>query len=447
MANLVTGIREQAVDAAIDEAKDLLRQVMGEKSPERKETEAAIADQAETRVETSRVPAGAAGRTIPSDLRDSRYRALGPAGAHRNADDDVLAQRYFIALKNHDQMTLREIAADDNHKRASLAIGDPGANFGVSDGTGAQLLPLPLANYLQVVIYRNARMRNWARKFDAGSGDSLRIPIQNAKSTVAYFAESATISEGTPTVSDGVKLTLQKLAGRGDITDEMMASSAFNVGSWLQVDVGENMAEFEDLTMYQDGAGSGSNEPIGLEASDTTTATTPPYYVAVAPGQTGANDFLDPGTLTLAHLNTMYYALPERHRRNAIWTGPDSLGLILSGLVDDQGRPILNLQNNEAQIVGDSDAAGQVGTIFGRPFVNMPGLEGVGEDSNRLYFIRMDRSYAMLERGQITAKASEHVSFLSDTTVFKFTRMADGQPIGNRTAGLPFDYVYSGNLL
>jgi HK97 family phage major capsid protein len=150
--------------------------------------------------------------------------------------------------------------------------------------------------------------------------------------------------------------------------------------------------------------------------------------------------------ISLDFITDMYYALPEKHRRNAIWSGPDTIAAILSKVVDGNGRPIFSFASNPAEVVGDNDAVGQVGTLFRRPFINMPGQEGVGEDKNRLYFSAMDRTFAMLEKGGIRAESSRDFKFTSDLTTFKFVRRVDGQPIGNRTAGLPFDYVYGGNL-
>lgn len=416
--------------------------------PARSEVDAAIADQSLTRDAEGRVlTGGEAGRTIPASLAPYRYRALGPAGAFRNPDTDVLCQRWFRALRDKDGNAITAMQADDQKLRAALAIGTPGANFGISDGSGGQLLPLPLADYLQRIISRNARVRSHARVFDApiGAGDSLRVAIQDVRSTVSYGPESGTNTETGPEAKIAVKLSLVKLLGRGDVTDELLDSTAFNVGEWFSTDIGENMAEFEDLKMWQDGAGNASDEPEGLEASDTTTTgpNLPAYYVPVATDQDA--DFTAAGTLTADHLLDMYFAAPERHRQNMIWAGPDSVALLLSKLIVN-GRAVLNLHDQPLATVGDVDAAGQVSTVLGKPFINMPGKEGVGEDANRLYFIRMDRAYFILERGQIRAKVSTDVRFLEDETVFTFSRMADGRPAGNKTAGLPFDYVYSGNL-
>lgn len=356
-------------------------------------------------------------------------------------------------------MLLTEMAAADvvtrqrlglDYQRAPLAIGAPGANFGVSGGTAAQFVPLELADVVQAVVYRKARLRRWAMPFEAGVSDNLRLPMQDAAPTVQYTAEGVAITPGEPTAADGVKLDLVQLTSLNDITDQLLLSTPFNVGNWLDRQVGEKMAEFEDLKMYRDG--DGVNEPAGFEAKDTTTATTPAEsFVPVKTDQTGANDFLDPATLTAPHVKKMFFALPEAHRGGAIWMGSDTVAEILSNLTDGQGRDVLNMQNAPSSIVGDAESSGEVGTLHNRPFINMPGKEDITatppEDTNRLYFAAMDRSYAILERGGIQAASSVDFKFNQRLTTFRFIRDADGQPTGNRTSGLPVDYVYTGSLI
>lgn len=466
VTQLATKLREQqlanrddgeqaGIDAGIEAAKELVREAM--KTPKSGAVDAAIAAQDAEPVEGDQrvqAPYGAGGRTRPAALSDIRYRRLGKRGEHRSADSDVACQRWLIAMKDNNSVALAEIGAADTlarqraglpYERAPLAIGAVGANFGVSGGTGAQFVPLELSDYLQAVIYRNARLRNWSRNFEAGVGDNLRIGIQDGKPTTAFVQEGVAITPGEPTNSDGVKLDLQQIANLSDITDQLLLSTPFNVGDWLSTQVGEQMAEVEDLKMYQTGAGSASFEPAGLEASDTTTTgpNLPAYFVPAA-AQTA--NFTVPGVIDLDLIIDMFFKLPENHRRNAIWSGPDTVAAILSKVVDSNGRPIFNFANNPAAVVGDSDAVGQVGTMMNRPYINMPGKEGVGEDANRLYLSAMDRTYAMLERGGIQAESSRDFKFDKRLTTFRFIRDVDGQPIGNRTLTLPFDYVYSGNL-
>jgi HK97 family phage major capsid protein len=78
----------------------------------------------------------------------------------------------------------------------------------------------------------------------------------------------------------------------------------------------------------------------------------------------------------------------------------------------------------------------------------MPGLTGsAGEEFNRLYFINMPRSYAILEAGGIRVAATTEggTAFATDMTHFRFIRRVDGAPFNNPIAASP-QYVYTGNI-
>ena len=95
-------------------------------------------------------------------------------------------------------------------------------------------------------------------------------------------------------------------------------------------------------------------------------------------GATTATDPLDlNATGNPGHLAKMFFALPEEARRNAIWSGGDQVMQALTNMRDGAGRQILNLQNNPQQIVGDQIGGGAIGTIYGRPVVNLPGKQAV----------------------------------------------------------------------
>jgi HK97 family phage major capsid protein len=119
-------------------------------------------------------------------------------------------------------------------------------------------------------------------------------------------------------------------------------------------------------------------------------------------------------------------------------------------MVDLNGRPILRLASEAGGIVSDAQAGGVTSTVLGRPFVEMPGLLTTGtpgEDDNRLYFVNMPRSYAILEAGGIRVAATTEggSAFTDDTTHFRFIRRVDGQPFNNPVGARP-QYVYTGSI-
>jgi HK97 family phage major capsid protein len=440
MASLVTSMVQDAEDKAEDKLRELVLSLRKGKSTE------SLQEPIEQEPTRERVPARSAGRTLPASLTDSRYRFL-PAWQRefRNPDDDYQVSRFLRALAGKDHVTLRAIAADDALVRADLLEGvSTGAPF---DGTAGQLLPLPISNYLLEVLYKAARMRQHARVFQRTAGASLRIPIQGVASGSTWTAEGVAASGTSPTVAKNLNLVLQKLTNLVEVTNEVLEDEVFGLASWLVTDVGMEMAETEDVALYRDGSGAGDDEPRGFEAADTTAtgATLDPAWYVQGPDQ--AADNIATTDIDYVSLVKMYYRLPEKERAGAIWTGNSSIAQFLSTIVDLNGRPILRTANEAGGIVGDAEAGGETRTVLGRKFIEMPGLEGVGEDANRLYFVNMSRSYAMLEAGGIRVAATTEGgdAFAEDATWFRFIRRVDGAPFNNQVAARP-QYVYMGNI-
>jgi len=397
-------------------------------------------------VEAAVTPARSAGRTHPAALSDFRYSRLPEWQREvRTPDTDMLCARFMRAIRDGNQTVLRQIASDDHLLRADMLEG--GSTGGPHDGTVGQLLPLPMANYILTTVYQQSRIRSWALvNVRSGAGSTLRIPIQGQESGSSWRAEadSTPITGHEPTVDQFVQLMLQTHMNLSRISNEALEDSAFNVGQFLQNDVGMQFAEAEDITMYQDGAGAASNQPIGFETADVSAGTAPAYYVPTA---AQAADFAAPTTITLEHLQKMFYALPEMERRNATWTGPASIMQTLSALIDLTGRPVLRQQNDAAHVVGDSMASAGTTTLFGRPVLEMPGKVGTGQDSNRLYFGNGQKSYAILEAGGLRVAASQEANgaFEANMTHYRFIHRIDGQPVGNTIVARP-QYVYTGNI-
>jgi HK97 family phage major capsid protein len=438
MASLVTVMAQESEDRATDKVTALVHSLLkGKKSNTDLVTEPI--EQA-----PARVPARSAGRTLPASLTDSRYRFL-PAWqrAFRNPDEDYQVARFMRALACNDQVTLRTIAAEDRLVRADLEEGTSTAGAPFS-GTAGQLLPLPISNYLLEAMYKGARMRQHARVFQRSVGASLRIPMQDAVSVSTWTDESAAASGTEPTASGAINLVLQKLTNLVGVSNEVLEDEVFGLASWLINDVGMEMAQTEDGALYSSGTGT-NDQPRGFEAGDSTGTSAPVYFVKTL---TQAADNEAATLIDYLHLIKMYYALPEKERAGAIWTGNSVLAQILSSMLDLNGRPILAMANDPGMIVGDAEAGAQTRMVFGRPFIEMPGKTGaVDETVNRLYFVNMSRSYAILEAGGIRVAATTEggTAFATDQTHFRFIRRVDGAPFNNPIPTSP-QYVYTGNI-
>ncbi len=422
----------------VDEFETMLQGTSRQATPEQTQVNEVLDE-----IETTRVarPYGSAGRTIPAALSPARYNAL-PAWqrSFRTPQVDLMCQRYFRALSLKDHVELRRINDESNDLcRATMAIGDlEAAVGGAFDGTVGQSVPLAVANYVNEALYRLARFRQLVR---VATGSNLRVPLQTTISSSTWTAEAAALTPGEPSVSDALVLQLEKLDTLAVLTNESLEDGdAFGLVAWMINDVVMQMAETEDTALYSTGDSSG--KPNGFELSDTSAGTSPAYFV---PTVTQAANFALATVIDYFHIVAMFFALSEKERSQAIWTGPDTVMETLSSIVDGNGRPIFRDALAPGDVVGDAPSAAATGSIFRRPVWNLPGLEGTGQDSNRLYFMNPTRTYQILESGQIRVEASRDAGFADDTTHYRFTRRVDGGSIGNNIAGR-FQYVYCGNI-
>ncbi len=403
---------------------------------------------------------GTALRADPAELSDYRYRAL-PTWQRemRTPDNDYAVARYFrglfLAHKGHGDggdggALLKQVMGEDKerrrHMRATLDIGATGGTDGVFAGEIGEALPLPVANYVNEILYRSSRFLALTRQFSGT--ESMRVPIQGTASTSLPIDEKETITANPGSVKLHRNLRLQKQAAAAVISNESLEApgTAFSIVQWLTDDAGSELGEKQDALLWATGTGAAASEPSAMELNDVIVDETghPGFFPL------GAVQIADHTAITLidaASVRALFYAQPEAERRNSIWAGPDQVMLAVSNIVDGNERQIYADANDPSKLVGDDLASGAIGTMHGRPVFNLPGAEavlGAASDSNenRLYLINVPRSYATLVMGGVRVAVSPDASFLDDLTTFRFTHRYDGGAIGNRvTTRLNYRFI------
>jgi HK97 family phage major capsid protein len=397
----------------------------------------------ENRIES--VPALSAVRAIPAALAPWRYKRL-PEWQRdfRSADSDIRIQQFLRALARGE--------------RADLLQGDESDEGAPMDGTVGQLVPLELSSYVDAALYRFSKMHQMARIFTGTS--TLRVPLQTSVSVSTWTAEGATIAADEPTLGKPTdfNLVLQKLTNLAVISNEAL-DDAFGLAEWLTLDVSQEMGQEEDLKFYS--TGNGSTQPRGLELGMATTVDEPDQYYVPTGTQVQGN-FQTPTFIDYKHIQNMFYSLPEQARSAAVWTGNDlierALDDMLDGLDNLSGRPQFEMTEIPIGTISDGIANTPTRSVFGRPFVNMPGLldeSGTpGQDDNRIYFIDMRRSYAILRQDLRVDRSAMGAGFANDQTVFRFVHRVDGKPFERFASSPNFAtgdfsqsaYVYTGAI-
>jgi HK97 family phage major capsid protein len=239
---------------------------------------------------------------------------------------------------------------------------------------------------------------------------------------------------------------------------------AFGLAEWLTLDVGRQMAEEEDVKFYSSsGLGPDSEMPFGFERGATTLSNQPiEYYVPTVHQMTvGGGDWADETYIDYVHMEKMFAALPLESRVNAAWMGGSIVEQAILSMragPDADGSPMFPMMDvPSATAVGAANLPGM--NIFGRPFIQMPGIQSPNRpvlgNSNRLYFVDMRRSYAILESGEIRASRSGSSSFATDSTDFRFIDRVDGSPFEVNTSDPAYatndysrsSYVYTSGII
>lgn len=409
----IRDLQDTLVEKATRTVEDALRaareRVMADESPAKV--------QAETRSE----------RVKPvverfAQASDARYRNLPEWQREiRTPEGDHAIWRWLNAAVRRDVATMREVY-EETRAGSTLEVGDPGTP--IADGSGGALVPQPLANIINTVLYRRGRMRNLATLVTSPN-NTLAVPVQDQSSATSWIAEGAALTTSgtqTPNYSEAVQLQKKKLTNFSIITAEMLADSSFAVANWVTDDVSRNMAAAEDVA-FCTGSGAGAN-PKGFEIQDT-----------VAGAQANEID-LTGNNITYAKLVEMMFTLGEGYRQGAVWMCNDHVLSKLSVLLDDNGRSIFQFADRPLMIVGDEfTAPGATGTVLGRPIYNLPMATSAAgtADTDRLYLSDIRRHYIVLTDGNVRMDVSSEYGFSTDTIAIRTILRTDGTPWSTST--------------
>lgn len=304
---------------------------------------------------------------VIGDARDGLYRRMeqGRAGlalaefrVTRNPGMDAIAARWANAVASgnvaervrlYDELNDRYLKAM-GISRASLLEGLPTGENPLSNGSGAELLPLPLANQLIVERDKASKFRGLVNVFPM-TAQVQRIPVLPTVTATARL-ENASYTDNTPT-ADSALLTAKDIGVLFSAGRNFLEDSAFNIVNQLTVVAGGAIGAEEDIQICTSTANAGDITQ-GLEAATVTD---------VAETTTGAIGFVD--------LVSLYYALPEQYRRNAKFFAAGTTLADLAKLVDAVGRPILLDAVQAPRAISDWDQ-NAVGTILGKPVYDVP---------------------------------------------------------------------------
>lgn len=319
--------------------------------------------------------------------------------AYRSPDADHWSAQWIRGLVRKDRGAMLE--AEDQfarlgYGRADLVEGTASGTSGMTSGTGASLLPTPIAGSIVLALTAAARVRQIAQLFTS-PGKTLRVP-RSAASTAVMVSENTALSQIEPTV-DHALLDKKKAAAYFEFSMELLNDAAFSVVSFLTERAGMALGTLEDVQFA------------------TSNGTAPNVTGNLTSGVTNVAEALS-GTLTYADVVLMYFTLPEPYRAAASWAADGTVLKLLSMIDDAGGRPLFTPANAPPNVVGDT--SGNIGSIFGRPVYSVPFSAGT------LWFGDARRAYGILTGSTLEVGISDQFLFSSDMMALKVISRFDG---------------------
>jgi HK97 family phage major capsid protein len=202
-----------------------------------------------------------------------------------------------------------------------------------------------------------------------------------------------------------LEMKLKKLHGLCYVSDEML-QDVVQLESIVGQSFGEEFGFVCDDEIIR---GDGASQMLGILAA--------PALVSVSAETNQKTD-----TIISENVMKIYARMPARNKTRAEWYINDECWPQLFSLyiaVGTGGVPIF--------VPPAGLAAAPFGTLFGRPILPIEQASGLG-DLGDIIFADLGE-YAVIDKGDMEAKASMHVRFIYDEMAYKFTIRNNGQPI------------------
>lgn len=248
-----------------------------------------------------------------------------PAGVHKPSivkvyeDEDRLYRAAFDKYLRGGKFGLTDQHRDILEKRAQ-SVGTP--------SEGGYLVPDGFRQKLVEVKKAYGGLANFVDNFSTSTGNPIEYPTLNDTANVGSItAEAAAFADGADLVFGTVALGAYKYTSSGAgtttplrVSVELLQDSAFDIESLVARKLGERIARAQAIDWIN---GDGTGEPLGI-------------FAGAADMNVDVADVLDYDDLL-----SLEGALDPAYEDNARWIMSKGTWNALRGLVDEDGRPLL----------------------------------------------------------------------------------------------------------
>jgi len=227
-----------------------------------------------------------------------------------------------------------------------------------SPTAGGYLVPDEFRTEVIRVANEYGVVRREANVFGFG-GDSLYLNAENAVPTVAWTDEAAQIAESTGSFTQP-SISIKKLAAISAMSNELFADSKVDIVSLIATQVGEGMAEKEDLAGFVGDGTSTYGSITGL--TNLSISSTTHTLAGTSINNIKADDLLD-----------VQYKLAAKYRRGAIYVMHPTIFSIVRKVKDSSGAYVVSMPTDanqnptiwgyrvvESEAMPSTDASGSV---------------------------------------------------------------------------------------
>lgn len=251
-----------------------------------------------------------------------------------------------------------------------------------SAGAGLNLVPTAFENEIVNISRFMGPINELASTMVTDSGETIQVPSVTAHGTASWTAENAAYTASDETFGQ-VSLGAFKAGTKVIVSEELLTDSAFGLDSYLAQEFGERIGVLKETAFA---VGDGSGKPLGIAHASS--------GVTISQAAVGNST-----TFTYAALAAFMFAVPYQYRRNAVWIMADNSVRNLYTMVDDQNRPLWNVNVSET---GPD-------TFLGKPIYTSPDLatpaasakSGIFGDIRRGYRIRRVNGFSLQRQNEL----------------------------------------------
>ena len=224
------------------------------------------------------------------------------------------------------------------------------------------------------------------------------IPVQKTKigkfvkmkELANYAAQNADYSQ--------VKLEAVKFGNLVVISDECIKDTGYDIVKDVEQQIYESYGETLDELLVK---GEDSEGVEGLEKFDGSSDGSAKITQAAL------------SAITLDEINSIYYKLPRKYRKEGVWVMNDDTVRALDSIKDKNGRPLLK-ESYAGSPFGDSL------TLYNRPVVVNDNVDLISEASGKsIFFGDLNKALIVAPRNSITIQKSDEYGWINDSVAFK----------------------------